>query len=178
MDRIRIRPAAFTAAAGRLATLLLTHQCVLCRQFANTTGLCATCWDGLTPIAAPLCARCGLPLGHTLADPPYAGCWTKPSPLATVRACFHYVDCARDLILHYKHGDGLQLTPLLARLGPRLFIELGSPKTLVIPVPLHRRRYFRRHYNQAAEWVRHLCHHTAQGIFASDVLIRRRATRS
>ena len=142
MDRIRIRPAAFTAAAGRLATLLLPHQCVLCRQFADTTGLCATCWDGLTPIAAPLCARCGLPLGHTLADPLCAGCWTKPPPLAAIRACFHYADSARELILHYKHGDGLQLTPLLARLGARLFIELGSPETLVIPVPLHRRRYF------------------------------------
>ena len=127
MDRIRIRPAAFTAAAGRLATLLLPHQCVLCRQFADTTGLCATCWDGLTPIAAPLCARCGLPLGHTLADPLCAGCWTKPPPLAAIRACFHYADSARELILHYKHGDGLQLTPLLARLGARLFIGTWQP---------------------------------------------------
>ena len=135
MDRIRIRPAALTAAAGRLATLLLPHQCVLCRQFADTTGLCTTCWDGLTPIAAPLCA----------------GCWTKPPPLAAVRACFHYADSARDLILHYKHSDGLQLTPLLARLGARLFIEFGSSETLAIPALLHRRRYFRRHYNQAAE---------------------------
>ena len=126
MDRIRIRPAAFTAAAGRLATLLLPHQCVLCRQFADTTGLCATCWDGLTPIAAPLCARCGLPLGHTLADPLCAGCWTKPPPLAAIRAGFHYADSARELILHYKHGDGLQLTPLLTRLGARLSSNLPA----------------------------------------------------
>lgn len=80
MYRTRIRPAAFTAAAGRLATLLLPPQCVLCRRFADTTDLCATCWDGLTPIAAPLWARCGLPLGHTLADPLCAGFWTKPPP--------------------------------------------------------------------------------------------------
>ena len=31
--------AALTAMAGQLATLLLPHQCVLCRQFADTTGL-------------------------------------------------------------------------------------------------------------------------------------------
>ena len=188
MDQTRLMPvtraatartaAALAAAPGQLATLLLPHQCVLCRQFADTTGLCASCWDGLTPIAAPLCVRCGLPLGHTLAEALCAGCWTKPPPLAAIRACFHYADSARELILHYKHGDGLQLTPLLARLGARLFIELASAQALVIPVPLHRRRYFRRRYNQAAEWARHLCQYTGQGIFAPDMLIRHRPTRS
>lgn len=188
MDRTRNMPRAsatasvtvmgLTAMARHLATLLLPHQCVLCRQFADTTGLCAACWEGLTPISAPLCARCGLPLGHTLADPLCAGCWTNPPPLATIRACFHYADSARDLILHYKHGDGLQLTPLLARLGARLFIELGSNSPLVIPVPLHRRRYFRRRCNQAAEWARHLCDHTGQGDFAPNLLVRQRPTRS
>ena len=96
LDRTRLMPVARTAtalsaAAQRLATLLLPHQCVLCRQFADTTGLCATCWGGLTPIAAPLCARCGLPLGHTLADPLCAECWTNPPPLDAIRAiriCF------------------------------------------------------------------------------------------
>jgi len=188
MDRTRNMPRAsatasvtvmgLTAMARHLATLLLPHQCVLCRQFADTTGLCAACWEGLTPISAPLCARCGLPLGHTLADPLCAGRWTNPPPLAAIRACFHYADSARDLILHYKHGDGLQLTPLLARLGARLFIELGSDSPLVIPVPLHRRRYFRRRYNQAAEWARHLCDHTGQGDFAPNLLVRQRPTRS
>lgn len=183
LDRTHLMPAARTAtalsaAAQRLATLLLPHQCVLCRQFADTTGLCATCWGGLTPIAAPLCARCGLPLGHTLADPLCAGCWTNPPPLDAIRACFHYADSARDLILHYKHGDGLQLTPLLARLGARLFIELAGEDTLVVPVPLHRRRYFRRRYNQAAEWARLLHRLAGQGDFAPHLLVRRRATRS
>ena len=56
-------------AAERLAGLLLPHQCILCRRFADTTGLCADCWNGLIPISAPVCERCGLPLGHTLADP-------------------------------------------------------------------------------------------------------------
>ncbi|MEK9936082.1 MAG: double zinc ribbon domain-containing protein, partial [Rhodobiaceae bacterium] len=135
-----------TAMARHLATVLVPHQCVRCRQFADPTGLCAACWEGLTPISAPLCARCGLPLGHTLADPLCAGCWTNP--------------------------------PLLARLGARLFIELASDSPLVIPVPLHRRRYFRRRYNQAAEWARHLCHHTGQGDFAPNLLVRQRATRS
>jgi ComF family protein len=178
MGRSRHTPSALSAAAQKLATLLLPHQCVMCRQFADTTGLCASCWDGLTPIAAPMCARCGLPLGHTLADPLCASCWTDPPPLVAIRACFHYADSARELILHYKHGDRLQLTPLLARLGARLFVELATDTSLVIPVPLHRRRYFRRRYNQAAEWARCLCHQTGIGHFAPEMLIRQRAAQS
>jgi len=178
MGRPTDMPAALTAVPRQLATLLLPHQCVLCRQFADTTGLCASCWGGLTPISAPICARCGLPLGHTLADPLCASCWTDPPPLAAIRACFHYADSARDLILHYKHGDRLQLTPLLARLGARLFMELATDTSLIIPVPLHRRRYFRRRYNQAAEWARCLCRHTGTGHFAPDLLVRQRATRT
>ena len=70
---------------------------------------------------------------------------------------FRYTGSARDLILAFKHGDGLQLTPFLTRLMARLFIELVQDDTLVVPIPLHRRRYYRRRYNQAAELARHLC---------------------
>ena len=162
----------------RLADMILPHQCILCRRFAETTGLCASCWEGLAPITAPICSRCGLPLGHTLADPLCAACWAKPPRLAAIRGGFHYAGSARELILAFKHGDGLQLTPYLARLTARLFTELAGPETLVIPIPLHRRRYFKRRYNQAAELARHLCSATGYGTFAPNLLHRRRATRS
>ena len=167
-----------TQAGGGLADMILPHQCVLCRRFAETTGLCASCWESLAPIAAPICERCGLPLGHTLADPLCAACWVAPPGLAAIRGCFHYAGSARDLVLAFKHGDGLQLSPFLARLMARLFTSLAGDDTLVVPVPLHRHRYFRRRYNQAAELARHLCAGDGPGIFAPHGLIRHRATRS
>ena len=54
-----------TRPARYLASLVLPHQCMLCRCFADSTGLCAACWSGLAPIGAPVCEHCGLPLGHT-----------------------------------------------------------------------------------------------------------------
>ena len=132
---------------GGLVDMIVPHQCVLCRRFADTTGLCAACW-------------------------------ATPPRLAAIRGCFHYTGSARDLILAFKHGDGLQLTPFLTRLMARLFIELVKDDTLVVPIPLHRRRYYRRRYNQAAELARHLCAVTGLGMFAPHMLIRRRATRS
>ncbi|MEC8765367.1 MAG: double zinc ribbon domain-containing protein, partial [Pseudomonadota bacterium] len=128
-----------TRPARYLAGLVLPHQCVLCRCFADSTGLCAAYWSGLAPIGAPVCERCGLPLGHTLAEPICAACWMDPPPLAMMT-------------------DG----------------EDG----LVVPVPLHRQRYFRRRYNQSAELARRLCRITARGSLATDILVRHRATAS
>ena len=115
-------------------------------------------------------------LGHTLADPLCAACWATPPRLAAIRGCFRYNGSARDLVLAFKHGDGLQLTTFLTRLMARLFIGLVQDDTLVVPIPLHRRRYYRRRYNQAAELARHLCAVTGLSMFAPHMLIRRRAT--
>ena len=170
--------------AQQAASLVLPHQCVLCRRFAESTGLCASCWDGLAPIGAPVCRQCGLPLGHTLADPLCAACFRAPPPLSMIRAGLHYNDSSRQLILSFKHGDALQLTPFLAALVARDFAAMaGSMRTahggpLVAPVPLHHRRFFRRRYSQSAELARSLCRITGTGIFAPDILVRRRATRS
>ena len=167
-----------------LAGLVLPHQCLLCRRFADSTGLCGACWTGLDPIGAPVCRQCGLPLGHTLADPLCATCFQTPPPLAMIRAGLRYNDSSRQLILSFKHGDGLQLTPFLAALVARDFILMADAMIrdgaapLVVPVPLHRRRFFRRRYNQSAELARRLCRVTGAGEFTPDLLVRRRATRS
>lgn len=101
-----------------------------------------------------------------------------------IRAGLHYNNTSRQLILAFKHGDSLQLTPFLAALMMRDFTAMadamgrqeGDP--LVIPVPLHRRRFFRRRYNQSAELARHLCRITETGEFAPQILVRQRPTRS
>ena len=165
-------------AGAKLANLVLPHQCVVCRNFAESTGLCARCWRGLSAIAAPVCRRCGLPLGHTLSEPICASCFTAPPPLAAIRAALHYNDSSRKLILAFKHGDALQLTPFLSALIARDFTVLCGDDPLVVPVPLHGRRYLKRRYNQSAELARQLCRTTGAGQFAPTVLIRRRATES
>ena len=65
-----------TRPARYLAGLVLPHQCVLCRRFADSTGLCAACW-------------------------------TDSPPLAMIRACLHYNDISRKVLLAFKRGDGL-----------------------------------------------------------------------
>ena len=40
-----------TRPARYLAGLVLPPQCVLCRRFADSTGLCAACWMDPPPLA-------------------------------------------------------------------------------------------------------------------------------
>ncbi|MGB0160790.1 MAG: ComF family protein, partial [Candidatus Puniceispirillaceae bacterium] len=85
-----------------------------------------------------------------------------PATTAMIRGCLHYNDISRKLILAFKHGDGLQLTPFLASLMARDFLMMaGGEDSLVVPVPLHWKRYLRRRYNQSAELARRLCHITS-----------------
>ena len=65
-------------------------------------------------------------------------------------------DTSRAIILKFKHGNGLALTPVLAAMLGRLYDKLAAPGSLVIPVPLHRWRYPHRRHNQSAELTRRL----------------------
>ena len=96
-----------------------------------------------------------------------------------IRNALHYNDSSRRLILAFKHGDGLQLTPFLAALVARDFATLtGDDNSLVVPVPLHRSRFLRRRYNQSAELARRLCQLAGCNGFDPDILVRHRATTS
>ena len=102
-----------------------------------------------------------------------------PLLLAMIRSGLHYNDVSRKLLLVFKHGDGLQLTPFLTSLMARDFAMMTDGEdSLVVLVPLHRQRYFRRRYNQSAELARRLCRITARSSLATDILFRRRATAS
>ena len=55
----------------------------------------------------------------------------------------------------------------------RVFAMMTNDEnSLVVPVPLHQRRYFCRRYNQSAKLARQLCHITARGSLATNIPVR------
>ena len=171
--RLLTRPARY------LTGVVLPHQYVLCRRFVDNNGLRTECWSGLASIGAPVCERGGLPLDHTLADPRCAACWMDPPQLPMIRACLYYNYVSRKLILAFKHGDKLQLTPFLTPLMAWDFAMMTDGEdSLAVAVPLHEQRYFRRRYKQSAKLARKLCHITAHGSLTTDILVRHRAMAS
>jgi ComF family protein len=135
-----------------LLDAILPPRCPGCGIIVDLpAAICGTCWAGIAFIVDPLCQRCGRPFEFTVADRSFCGrCLADPPVYDRARAAALYDDASRGLLLRFKHGDGLNLTPLfgawLARTGAVLLPEAD----LLVPVPLHRTRLFARRYNQAA----------------------------
>ncbi len=114
-------------------------------------ALCADCWRSIDFIDGPVCSCCGLPFEFDAGEDALCGvCLRSPPAYSRARAVMRYNEASRGLILGFKHGDRTDGAPTygawLARAGAGI-LESG---TLIVPVPLHRRRLFRRRYNQSA----------------------------
>jgi ComF family protein len=102
-------------------------------------------------IAAPVCQRCGQPFEFDLSAGALCGaCIADPPAYDRARAVFRYDEASRSLILRFKHGDRTAAAPSFGRWMARAGAELLAEAEVIVPVPLHRWRLWRRRYNQAA----------------------------
>ncbi|GGB15795.1 amidophosphoribosyltransferase [Sphingomonas metalli] len=109
---------------------------------------CATCWGKLRFIAPPWCAACHVPFAFDRGEGAVcASCAAAPPRHAGVRAAVAYGDVAGSLAVRLKHGGRIAIAGTMARAMVRLVPEGAD---LLIPVPLHRARLWRRGFNQAA----------------------------
>lgn len=129
---------------------LLPPRCPACQiKIPDNGHFCGTCWSDLEFISEPRCKHCGIAFEFD-PGPEHicAACLADPPDVCWVRATCVYEGMARDLILRLKHGAQINLAPAMARL-----MAINMPdqqeRVLLVPVPLHRRRFFARRYNQS-----------------------------
>jgi ComF family protein len=103
-----------------------------------------------------------------------APCLHDPPVHDGIAAATLYTENSRQLVLAFKHGRRIALAPLLARLMAAKLPEVGSD-WIIIPVPLHRWRLWRRGFNQSALLARELARSTGARLLV-DGLVRRKAT--
>jgi len=146
------RPPTITRATTFALNLLYPPLCVACRgRVAEAHSLCPACWNEISFIEGAMCSRCGTPFdvdpgGETLCG----ACHKKPHDFHTARSLFRYDDASKPLILAFKHGDRLDHAPAFARWLERTGRPLFADIDLMVPVPLHRWRLWRRRYNQSS----------------------------
>ena len=126
------------------------------------------------------CGACGRAIpGGVGADLLCDVCTAHPRPWAQGAAAFVYDGAGRAMLLSFKHGDRLDLAPLIAGWMLRAAPESVARADLIVPVPLHWRRLLGRRFNQAAELARGLAGLAGQGrAYAPALLERGRATPS
>ena len=138
------------------AKILFPPVCAGCRRQVSQPGaLCGACWPKLRFLEKPWCAVMGTPFSHDMGEGFLsAEAIANPPPFERARAAVAYTGVARQMVQGLKYADRTDLAPWMARWMLRAGAELVADADVVLPVPLHWRRFFSRRFNQSAELAR------------------------
>lgn len=151
-------------------------QCLLCQQASHRRReLCTGCEADL-PWLGARCRQCAIPLpiGSDLSR--CGQCLQKPPAYQRCLCPLRYEFPVNRLITGFKHHRQISAGKLLANLWLEACFDDfdGATPDLIVPVPLHWWRHWRRGYNQseylAAQWSK------ALGITQCNAVKRLRAT--
>jgi ComF family protein len=163
-----------------LIDLAFPPRCPLCGEgLLAQTGLCASCWNELVIPGEPSCSLCQRPFPEGLADGAIcAPCLVEAPRHDGIAAGTLYNDASRRLVLSFKSGRRIALAPLMARLmAARMTVRMIGADSgwLLVPVPLHRWRLWRRGFNQSALLAGEIA--MIKGMTLEvDALLRKKAT--
>jgi len=119
--------------------------------------LCQGCIRGLVAVESPICDCCGLPFkSRSGADHRCSDCISEPKNFRMARAALIYEHILTRVIHGFKYRGKVQLAKPLAELlrtAFGLFWETDSID-IILPVPLHHKRFRKRGFNQAYLLVR------------------------
>ena len=138
-------------------------RCVACGEplaIHSAGSVCARCLGRAEPLAVPACSICAAALSPHAAQRPQARCHRceqEPASFRRVVAITSYRSAAEDereslpaLIRRHKYGFDQTLARALAEFLPATLPLECDDYDMVVPVPLHWRRLWRRGFNQSA----------------------------
>lgn len=160
-------------ALGWPARVLFPPVCAGCRRHVSRPGvLCGACWPKLRLLERPWCPVMGTPFTHDMGEGFLsAEAIADPPPFERARAAVVYSGVARQMVQGLKYQDRTDLAPWMARWMMRAGAELIAEADIVVPVPLHWRRFLRRQFNQSAELARAVS--KLSGVAFSPTAVRR-----
>ncbi len=135
---------------GKKVLLPLLFQSQLDRLLS--VCLCQACIRGLAAVESPICDCCGLPLkSRQGADHRCGDCIREPKSYRIARAPLIYEQILTRVIHCFKYKGKLQLAKPLAELLLTAFRLFWEPDSIdiILPVPLHKKRFRMRGFNQA-----------------------------
>lgn len=174
----RLRQHGLAAWRG-LVDVVTPPLCLSCQTPVSTgAALCLSCWQKLQPIDEPVCDCLGTPFEYdegegalspaAIAHPP---AWDK------ARAAVLFEDTAGQLVHRLKYQDQHEAAIAMARMMVGAGRSFWPEVDIMLPVPLHPKRLWKRRFNQAAILTSHLSAATSKP-WRGDVLLRTHETTS
>lgn len=158
---------------GTLINTIIPPRCLQCRQVVmEDHSLCPACFKLLVFIDGYNCRSCGLPLGRAgehIGGFRCGSCILNPPNFSQTRVPFLYDQYSRKLILSLKYADRTDLTNLIAGLMLKTLDDVLPSIDLIVPVPLHWQRLFRRTYNQAGLIAEKIAQKTGKKLLLSGL---------
>lgn len=105
-----------------------------------------------------------------------AGAIANPPVYTAARSATIHANVARQLVTRLKYGDRTDLAPWMANWMIRAGKSLIAEADMIVPIPLHRNRFFARRYNQSAELGRAIAIKTNIE-FCPEALMRKKSTK-
>lgn len=144
--------------------LLFPPQCGLCREIIADNGeICGDCWQKLNFISAPLCEVCGYPHEFDMGEGAQcAACMANPPQFHGHRSALYYDEHSKRLVHDLKYYD----KPIMVRRLGQWMAQAAAPwleleNAILVPIPIHRYRLWKRKYNQAALLAKTIAKHHA-----------------
>ena len=132
----------------------LPPRCAGCGVIVTDVhSFCPECWKQVEFLGDGGCATCGMPLQATDSET-CGACLARPPRIARTRAAVAYGELPRGLAIRLKYGRKVAIARTMARYMAPLVSRDGN--AILVPVPLHRSRLWRRGFNQSALVAREL----------------------
>ncbi len=129
---------------------VLPSRCPLCGVVvAEDHQFCLPCWQKLDFVSEPWCVSCGVPFAFEhVADAVCGNCLVSPPHHDGVRAAVVYDDNSGRIAMGLKYSAKLGFAELIAK-HLQKFMHEFEDDSLLVPVPLHRKRLWVRGFNQS-----------------------------
>jgi ComF family protein len=161
-----------------LVDIVTPPKCLACRaDVLQGASLCTACWQKLTYLEEPVCDMLGTPFAYDEGSGALSAAALADTPLwDRARAAVLFDDAAKGLVHALKYRDVSEAGLFMARMMARAGRDLVAEADVIVPVPLHRSRLWKRRFNQAAFLAKPIAA-VGSKTMAIDILMRKRATK-
>ena len=156
---------------------LVPARCMTCQAgVQESASVCVECWQKLKLLDEPLCDVMGTAFAYDQGEGALsARALSYPPPWNKARAAMVFDEHSKGFVHAFKYGDrgeaGLFMVRMMQRAGHSLIAEAD----LIVPVPLHWTRLWKRRFNQAAYLAQRISGNTKKP-YEPQLLKRLRAT--